>query len=43
VLPPQNDGAAGVTGLVVNTPLQPPLAVVVVNHVANLPSIAAWV
>jgi len=40
-LPPQAGGA--VVALFVNTPLQPPLAVVVVNHVANLLSMAACV
>ena len=41
--PPQVSGAVGVAGDVVSTPLQPPLAVVVVSHVANDASIAAWV
>ena len=43
VLPPHLSGATGVVGDLVNNPLQPPLAVVVVNHVAKDASIAAWV
>ena len=41
--PPHANGAAGDAGVVVSTPLQPPLAVVVVSHVANNALIAAWV
>jgi methylglyoxal synthase len=43
VLPPQASGAIGVVGDVVNNPLQPPVAVAVVNHVAKEASIAACV
>ena len=42
VFPPHADGAVGVTGLLVNTPLplHPPLAVAVANHAVNFVSIA---
>ena len=43
MLPPHLSGAIGVVGDVVKEPLQPPLAVVVVNQVANEASIAACV
>jgi hypothetical protein len=40
VAPPHADGAVGDAGLFVNTPLHPPLAVVVANHAVNFVSIA---
>ena len=42
-LPPHLSGATGLVGDLVNNPLHPPVAVVVVNHVANEASIAACV
>jgi hypothetical protein len=43
VLPPQADGATGAAGVVVSTPLQPPLAVVEASHVAKAVLMAACV
>jgi hypothetical protein len=43
VVPPQNEGATGVTGFVVNIPLHPPPEAIEPSHVANLLLIAAWV
>ena len=40
VFPPHADGDVGVAGLLVNTPLHPPLAVAVANHAVNFVSMA---
>ena len=42
VNPPQAGGATGDAGMVVSTPLHPPLAVVVWSHVANEVLMAPW-